>query len=151
MKRLVAIAVLCACATSFPVAGAELKCGEEFPKVGEVQSVTLSGVERPELLDLWVAYSPNSETEIVTEVGRLTSEGEVAWTPAKFGIATLSVRDGAGVTVASANVAIVYSKTPISGVLVMLFAGSLLFGGAVFSLSSVLREGVPRHRPPIDT
>jgi len=151
MKRLVTITVLCACAASYHVAGAELSCGEHFPKVGEVQTVTLSGVERPGLLDLWVAYSPNSETEIVTEVGRVNNEGEIAWTPAKFGIATLSVRDDAGATVASANVAIVYSKTPISGVLVMLFAGSLLFGGAVVSLALVLREGVPKQLPPIDT
>jgi len=141
MKKLVLMVVLFGCAAPRLVAGADLACGEEFPKVGEVQSITLSGVERPELLDLWVVYSPNSETEVVTEVGRLGEDGEIAWTPSRFGIATLSARDGEGATLATANVAIVYSKTPISGVVVMLFAGALLFGGALVSLTLVLREG----------
>jgi len=151
MNKIVATVVLIACAASLPASGAELTCADGFPEVGEARTVTLAGVERPELLDLWVVYSPNSETEVITEVGRFSADGEIVWTPAKFGIATLSARDAAGATVAAANVAIVYARAPISGVLVMLFAGALLFGGALLSLALVLREGVPKQLPPIDT
>jgi hypothetical protein len=89
-----------------------------------------------------VVYSPNSETQEETEIGRLSESGKIAWKPTRFGIATLSARDESGSTVASSNLAIVYATTPLSGVLVMLFAGALLFGGAVVSLRSVLRSGV---------
>ncbi len=143
MKRFGATVTLVILAASSAAAGADLRCADDFPQVGKDQTVTLSGVEQPELLTLWVVYSPNSETQSEIEVGPLSGSGEIAWIPTRFGIATLSVRDGSGATIASENVAIVFSSPPLSGVLVMLFAGALLFGGAAISLRSVLREGVP--------
>jgi len=141
MKKLFFTVILMISAAGSSAAVAELGCLEDFPRVGQDQQVTLSGVERPELLSLWVVYSPNSTTQKETEVGRLSESGEIAWNPSRFGIATLSARDETGSTIASANVAIVYSSTPLSGVFVMIFAGVLLFGGAIVSLVLVLREG----------
>lgn len=133
------------------VPAVELSLDDDFPVVGRDQRVGVSGVERAEDLGLWVVYSPNSETWTEEEIGRFSSGGTVTWNPSRFGIATLSARDAAGKVVTTENVAILFAKTPRSGVLVMLFAGLLLFGGAGFSLRSVLSSGVPKHSPPIDT
>lgn len=144
MKKLVFSVILMISAAGSSAAVVELGCLDDFPQVGVDQEVALSGVDHPELLSLWVVYSPNSETQEEAEIGRLSESGEIAWNPSRFGIATLSARDESGSTIASANVAIVYSSTPLSGVFVMIFAGVLLFGGAVVSLTLVLREGTAR-------
>jgi hypothetical protein len=134
-----------------PASAIELTLDDDFPMVGIDQIVTVTGVERAESLRLWVIYSPNSETQTEEEIGRFSSGGAMTWNPTRFGIATLSARDDQGGVVATENVAILFAKTPKAGVLVMLFAGVLLFGGAAFSLRSVLRSGVPEQLPPIDT
>lgn len=134
-----------------PVSAAELAMDDEFPVVGQDREVSVSGVERAEDLVLWVVYSPTSETSTEEEVGRFSTDGTVTWSPSRFGIATLSARDDAGQVVAAENAAILFAETPGTGVLVMIFAGVLLFGGAAFSLRSVLASGVPEQLPPIDT
>ena len=134
-----------------PAAAADLVVDDDFPVVGRNQKVTLSGTEQPEDLTLWVVYSPNSETQTEDEIGAFSSTGVITWIPARFGIATLSVRTDDGEKIASENVAILFAETPVAGVLVMIFAALLLFGGAGFSLRSVLSSGVPDHGLPIDT
>jgi hypothetical protein len=61
------------------------------------------------------------------------------------------VRRADGGVAASENVAILFAKTPMAGVMVMIFAGVLLFGGAGLSMRLVLSSGVPEQLPPIDT
>ena len=41
----------------------DLSIDDDFPVVGEGQRVSVSGAERVEDLDLWVVFSPNSETQ----------------------------------------------------------------------------------------
>lgn len=134
-----------------PLAAADLSMDVDFPVVGKGIEITVSGVDLPESLALWVVYSPNSETRTEEEIGGFSFGGTVTWNPARFGIATLSARGAAGEEVTAENVAVLFAETPMSGVLVMIFAGLLLFGGAGFSLRSVLRSGVPEHGSPIDT
>jgi len=134
-----------------PAAAADLVVDDDFPVVGRDQKVTLSGTEQPENLTLWVVYSPNSETQTESEIGGFSSTGVITWNPARFGIATLSVRTDDGEKIASENAAILFAETPAAGLLVMIFAGILLFGGAGISLRSVLSSGVPEHGSPIDT
>lgn len=150
MKKLtLTLAVLLAFGGS---AGAvELSFEDDFPIVGREETVTVSGLPADGALGLWVVYSPNSETSTEEEIGKVPPDGEVLWTPSRSGIATVSLRDGSGTTVVGENVAILFDRTPSSGVLVMIFAGILLFGGAGFSLRSVLKAGVPEHGSPIDT
>jgi len=133
------------------VPAVDLSLDDDFPVVGQDQKVTVSDVGPAEDLALWVVYSPNSETRTEEEIGRFSSIGTIMWNPSRFGIATLSARDAAGEAVAAENVAILFAETPASGVLVMVFAGILLFGGAGISMRSVLSSGVPEHAPPIDT
>ncbi len=129
----------------------ELTFEDDFPIVGREETVTVSGQPTTGPLVLSVVYSPNSETSTEEEIGVVPADGKVPWTPSRSGIATVAVRDGSGAAVAAENVAILFDRTPSSGVLVMIFAGVLLFGGAGYSLRSVLRSGVPETAPLIDT
>ncbi len=150
MKTLMLTVVLLVVAAGAPVA-ADLDLGEDFPVVGKPQSVFLAGVEDASTLTLWVIYSPTSETQTEEEVGRFTTDGRIDWSPSRFGIATLTARDADDTVVVGENVAILFAATPIAGVLVMVFAGVLLFAGAVVSMWSVLSSGVPERLQRIDT
>ena len=121
-------------------ASVELSFADPVPEAGKEQEVSLSGVDQPQVLRLKVVYSPSSETEMVEEIGRFSESGVISWKPTRPGIATLSARDDADTDIVSSNVAIYFSSTPMSGVLVMLLAGALLFGGAGVSLNFALRD-----------
>jgi hypothetical protein len=150
MKTTIIFLVLAVFASGPAMAG-EIAVDGSFPIVGEPMVLSVSDVGRPENHTLRVVYAPNSETQTVEEIGRLSADGTIAWNPERFGIATLTVTDDAGSTVATENVAILPAETPAGGVLVMIFAGILLFGGAGWSLRSVLASGVPEQLPPKDT
>ncbi len=128
------------------LASVELSLDADFPEVGKDQAVAVSG-DGSEHLRLWVVYSPSSETQVEEEIGPF-SGGQITWRPARAGIATLSARDGGGDNVAAVNVAVLFSSTPASGVLVMGLAGVLLFGGAGLALRSVLRTEAPNPAEP---
>lgn len=138
-------------AIAAPAVAAELDLDGEFPVVGQSSKISLTGVDDHEGLELRVVYSPNSETSSIEKAGAMSPDGELVWTPSRPGIATLAVVDPDGDRVAVENVAILFATTPVSGLLVMLFAGLLLFGGAAFSLRTVLAGGVPEQAPPLDT
>ncbi len=150
MKKIVFIAVL-HLAMVAPCSAVELSFEDDFPIVGRTETVTVEGAATDVNLRLRVIYSPNSETSTEEEIGVVPTTGKVAWTPSRSGIATLSVQGDDGRVVASENVAILFAKTPKAGLMVMLFAGVLLFGGAGYSLRRVLKSGVPDQPPPIDT
>lgn len=150
MKRLVFAAVLLL-AMAMPCSAVELSFEDDFPIVGRTETVTVKEAETDVSLHLWVIYSPNSETRTEEEIGFIPTTGEVAWTPSRSGIATVTARGDDGGVVASENVAILFAQTPVAGVMVMLFAGVLLFGGAGYSLRRVLKSGVPEVAPLIDT
>jgi hypothetical protein len=141
MKSMILTVVLLGVAAGAPVA-ADLTTGGDFPVVGKSDNVSLTGVGDASDLTLWVVYSPTSETQTEEEIGRFPADGRIAWEPSRFGIATLSARGDDGGVVVGENVAILFAATPVAGVMVMLFAGVLLFGGAVISMWSVLRSGV---------
>jgi hypothetical protein len=149
--RSIIITLALAAFASGPVMAGEILVEGSFPIVGEPMVLSVSGIAKPENHTLRVVYAPNSETQTAEESGRLSTDGTIAWNPARFGIATLTVTDDAGSTVATENVAILPAETPAGGVLVMIFAGVLLFGGAGWSLRSVLASGVPEQLPPKDT
>jgi hypothetical protein len=121
-------------------ASVELSFADSVPETGKAQEVSLSGVDQPQALHLKVVYSPSSETQMVEEIGRFSESGNISWKPARPGIATLSARDDADKEIVSSNVAIYFSSTPMAGVLVMLLAGALLFGGAGVSTVFALRK-----------
>jgi hypothetical protein len=139
MKSLIAALILLSFAVP-ALAGPTLILEEEFPTKGQAVDVTLSGVDDPTQISLKVIYRPNSATERKVFVGTFSESGTLAWKPQSPGITTLEAQDQAGKKVASKNVASKFPSTPVSGVVVMLLAGMLLFGGASYSLSRALKE-----------
>lgn len=118
---------------------AQYTLSTEKPHVGEPVTVTL-----PAPADtLLVTYRPNSSiarpVPIPTE-GRQT----VTWTPAEAGVVALSTPEGGG-----QNVSVRFDAPPVSGILVLLLAGAILFGGAVFAFVKLFQGAPPESDPPV--
>ena len=111
---------------------------EPVPVFGREQTVSLR-IPRPVKASLTVTYRPNSATAKEEEAGAFSEEGALPWTPESPGIATLTARDEGGVILAELHVAICFAETPFYGVVVMVLAGLLLFGGAGLSLALALK------------
>ena len=136
---LVAASLLC-----LPLAtaahGAELKTTETYPTVDAACEVSLEGHDAPHTVELTVVYRPNSATTVEAVIGTFSADGTLSWTPDQPGITTLVAAGPDGKKVASRAVATRFSDTPIAGVVVMLLAGLLLFGGAGYSLRRALAD-----------
>lgn len=160
MKRtlLILIAFFMLTATS-AIAAPKLVLEEDYPTIGEKIRVTLLEYENPEGVCFVVTYRPNSATSQVAALGQFDAKGNFLWKPEKPGITSLVAwalktdqlncqTDFTALTdpklkkavekVASINVAVKFASTPIDGVIVMLFAGFLLFGGTIWSLRRTL-------------
>lgn len=125
-------------ANGSPMAADDLVIGEPFATVGEPIAVTFDNENR-EGLTLRVIYRPNSETEKIEKAGSFDENGGLTWTPTEPGLATLTIMNEGGESLASLEVGVCFSETPAGGILVMVLAGLLLFGGAGFSLVIALR------------
>jgi hypothetical protein len=91
-----------------------------------------------------VVYRPNSSTSHTAALPPTDAAGVTRWTPAYAGIVALTARTGpepdgeASAEIATARVAVRYGGFPPSGLLVMLVAGVLLFGGAALGFVKLL-------------
>jgi hypothetical protein len=96
-----------------------------------------------------VVSRPNSSTSHTAALPPTDAAGVTRWTPAYAGIVALTARAGAlhsdgepggeaGAEIATARVAVRYGGFPPSGLLVMLVAGVLLFGGAALGFVKLL-------------
>ncbi|MBZ0272539.1 hypothetical protein K8I61_10920 [bacterium] len=122
------------------LADTKLAVSPEFPLEHEGATVTLSG-EIPDGLELRVTYRPNSVTQRTVAAG-LFVDGRATFIAEKPGI-TLVEAAPAGAdakAVASANVAVRFARFPISGALIFLFAGAVLFGGSIYAVRLVMKE-----------
>ena len=121
---------LAASAAADPV----LKLAAAFPVEGKEQVVRLEDFGAPTAIRLKIVYRPNSETQSEVIVGDFGADGTVIWRPAVPGITLLIAETHDGQSVCQKRVATCFATTPISGILVMVLAGILLFGGAATSL-----------------
>lgn len=93
--------------------------------------VTVSVEEPAEYL--YVTYRPSSAVSLTDSVKSETTDGySFAWIPARAGVVSLV----AGVS--TENVSVRYDGVSMPGILVMIFAALILFGGAGFSLKALL-------------
>lgn len=133
---------------SYPLRGEPIRMavrdGEDHPVAGAVVEVV---------------YRPNSHTIHTATLAPTDAAGVTEWTPAYAGIVALTARAGtprpggapggdAGAEIATAKVAVRYGGFPPSGLLVMLVAGVLLFGGAALGFVKLLRG--PQPPPSIE-
>lgn len=86
---------------------------------------------------LLVTYRPSSA--IARRVMLPASGGgAVRWTPTDAGVVALSTPGGP-----SQNVSVRFRGIPIGGLVVLLFAGTVLFGGAAFALKKLFEDDPP--------
>lgn len=86
-------------------------------------------------------YRPNSAIPIVDTlaVGGFAS---VRWTPERAGVVRVSVPGGP-----SRNLSVRFAALPVSGIVVLIVAGLILFGGAGWAMRMLLSDGPPRTLP----
>lgn len=120
----------------YPAAAhAQIEVEAEALYVGEPVEVTLpSGVD-----SLMVTYRPSSSISR-TEIIPVGGAPVVEWTPAQPGVVRLAAEDGSAV-----NVSVRFQQIPAAGVVVLLLAGTILFGGAI-TASVLLFRGRPEDR-----
>jgi hypothetical protein len=141
------MAILLALGAPARAGGLQLSLPVEFPVVGEEQAVRLSGDRPAGPVRLKVVYRPNSATEHESIVGEFGSDGSLRWRPDAPGITQLIAEDAEGKKLCEKRVATCFASTPVSGIVVMILAGILLFGGAATSLVLALKRTPTRADP----
>lgn len=116
---------------------------EKYPQQGKMFRVSVSNLAEEDLETalLSVTYRPNSETKVSETISPSTEKGTWFFTPGHAGIVELSVEQPGkpkNKVLVSKPISVRFSKTPISGILVMLFAGFILFGGIIISMKQAL-------------
>ncbi len=126
------------------------------PTEGESIVVSLKGVADPTQWTAIMIYRPNSRTEHRSEVKTFTADGYATWLLEKPGLIKVAASGPDEKAVAALKepptetnrpmkkvektIAVKFSATPVSGVVIFLLAGLILFGGAGLSLFKALRE-----------
>jgi len=137
MRRIAAV-ILALLLAAAAAAGAELEIGADHPVRGEPVTIRLTGAEGEGPFTLEATYRPNSQTERTETVGLFDGAGEALWTPRDAGITRLRALGPEGEELWSGNTAVWYPSLSVSGILIFLFAGFLLFGGASISMRRAL-------------
>lgn len=140
MMRSALLAIIFAISAGAAVAAVTLELAEDFPERGTPVTVRLNGGEMGETYSFSVTYRPNSETARVEEVGDFSADGALTWTPVDAGITSLSVIDSAGAVLLSKNIAVRFASPPVSGLLIFILAGLLLFGGSTVFMRRALES-----------
>lgn len=112
-------------------AHAQLQLSNDTPAVGEEITITVA-----EPVSEWKAtYRPNSGVVEEVPATLATPSKTFTWTPDRAGIVQLSAGS------VSRNVSVRFSGFPLLGLLIMLIAAGVLFGGAAFAFRMLLRTG----------
>jgi len=136
MKRSSLAVLVLALATPSTGLGQEIHLNQSYPLVNRPVEVSVTDDDGPVLeATILVTYRPNSQT-IDTETLVTNQRGVAVWRPRDAGIARLELRpdDPRQAALSTLNVAVRFGGPPASGVLVMIVAGVLLFGGAGFGM-----------------
>ena len=130
-KTVAALASLVAVMVFTVEAQAQIELSIAEPIVG--QEVTITLAEPADALT--VTYRPNSGVvkEVTLKAG--SPSKAFAWTPDRPGIVKLSAGS------ASKNLSVRFGGFPWSGLLIMLFAAGILFGGAGFAFRILFGSG----------
>lgn len=152
------LALLCTVAVALTArAEVTVTTDDERPLRGEVVRLHVLDDGAPAPGHQVVAvYRPNSQTEHRERLPAVDASGTVLWTPRDAGPVTLEVWppdvevDVDGDPLLSLTVAVRYGGFPASGMLIMILAGLLLFGGATTAFILLLRppSHIPAEEPP---
>lgn len=132
MKTLILSFVLLLCLGPLT---AQIELSEPMPIKGQAVDITL-----PEPTQhLLVRYRPNSSLSTVDTLYSETPTSHFQWEARQAGIATLFIEDANGRPLHSHNVSVRFQGTSPGGIIVMVLAGIVLFGGAIFSFSILFK------------
>ncbi len=103
-----------------------MKLASQYPVVGQPTTISLDAPSK----DVTITYQPGAP---IAQTQTLHTDGQlqVQWTPERPGVASI-VADGG-----HQNVSIRFDGTPGLGVVIFLFAGIVLFGGAAICLKAL--------------
>jgi hypothetical protein len=92
---------------------------------------------------LVLTYRPNSAIPLVdtVAVGGFTS---IRWTPEQAGVVRVAVPGGP-----SRNLSVRFAALPVAGIVVLILAGLILFGGAAWAMTKLLSGGMPHTLPEV--
>lgn len=108
---------------------AQIEISPKSPSVGEEVTITLS-----EMSDkIMIIYRPNSQVQIFDSI-ETGNSSKVSWTPKNPGV--VSIKSNAH----SVNVSVKYASISWSGLVVMVLAFLILFGGVAYSFAVLFRK-----------
>ena len=123
-----------------------IEVAQSMPVQGQVTTVSavVPGHSPTAKVRLEATYGPNAKVAKRVVIGSMTGTGStLEWSPQRAGIVTLELYDeGAeqgSAPLAKKTLSVAFDGTPISGVLMMLAAGCILFGGAFVTLRQIMR------------
>ena len=112
-----------------------LCCDMEFPEEGKTCLITLYDGGAPVIGALvMVTYRPGSNVAATKVAGTTDGTGEIEWIPDHAGIATLEV-EGDDASSPSLTVSVRFRNVPTLGVILLMLAGMILFGGNGYSIA----------------
>ena len=115
-------------------AGWSIELAKDFPVRGEPVElfVTPPDGEACSSAQVSVTYRPNSKTEKEVVIGSPQAACELTWIPEDPGIVRITVKVN-GKTEAEKRASVRFAKTPASGIVILIFAGLVLYGGIAYS------------------
>lgn len=113
-----------------PLSG-QIQLSNEFPVKGEPVEITL---EEPGDR-IYFTYRPRSSVARTDSLSAEAPATRFNWTPRDAGVVTIRAGE------ASRNVSVRFGGISTSGLIVMLLAGGILFGGVGFAFRILFQEG----------
>lgn len=132
-----ASALLVLCLASMPSRAQSITITPEIAVVGQETMLRFGAP----VDTLFVTYRPNSVVAQRDTI-RVGGFNSVRWTPKRAGVVRLALPGGA-----NQNVSVRFTEAPLSGLLILIGAGLILFGGAIFSMRALLSGEPPRIMP----
>jgi len=133
--------------SAVPAAGgvaAQIRLAETYPLEGQPTVIeVLDGGVPVAGAAVEVLYRPNSEAATLEMIGTTDARGRIAWVPSNAGLAQVTALVPAGGQALGVDVAIRWSRMPASGLVILVVAAILLFGGAALAFHLLVRGAPP--------
>jgi hypothetical protein len=115
---------------------ADIAISHEAPVTGRPATVTVTADGSPASgAAVEAVYRPGSEVSHTEALGRTGPDGSLPWTPTDAGVvtlkATLPAAPGAEPVVETRNLSVRFKGAPVFGVVIMVLAGVILYGGVI--------------------
>lgn len=141
MKRLIGLLALSTLLVSSALAGWSMESENAFPILNKPMEISISSDEGLDCQRavLNVIYRPNSKTERKETVGSPAFDCKLSWTPKNPGITILSLTYE-DKEVIKKQISTRFDRTPVLGILVLVAAGCILYGGIIYSMKVAIGQ-----------